>query len=168
MAPYQTYQNNNGNRGTLSFSNKPRFAQNASNSAGKGDKEASRPLPEFNLSNLTKELFDSIADDCAKIIANKEDKNYKKNQSTQIRRFYDELAMWNERADSDDKFEEILPFVYMIKSKVAYAKGRDTVDATFQNFISKTISQINDRKTLNHAKLFMEAVMGFYKQYRTK
>lgn len=165
MAPYQTYPNNYGNRGTLSLSNKQRFAQNASNSAGKGDKEASRPLPEFNLSNLTKELFDSTADKCAETISQSASTV---NQSTQIRRFYDELAMWNERADSDDKFEEILPFVYMIKSKVAYAKGRGTVDATFQNFISKTICQINDRKTLKHAKLFMEAVMGFYKQYRTK
>ena len=124
---------------------------------------AERSLPDFNLSNLTKELFDSIADKCAQIIAAS---SVSINKPTQIRRFYDELVMWNERVDSDEKFTEVLPFVYMIKSKVAYAKGRKNVDETFQKFIDKTIGQIVDRKTLNNAKLFMEAVMGFYKQYK--
>lgn len=124
---------------------------------------AERSLPDFNLSNLTKELFDAIADKCAQIIAAS---SVSINKPTQIRRFYDELVMWNERADSDEKFTEVLPFVYMIKSKVAYAKGRKNVDETFQKFIDKTIGQIGDRKTLNNAKLFMEAVMGFYKQYK--
>ena len=54
----------------------------------------------------------------------------------------------------------------MMKSKVAYAKGRKNVDATFQNFINTLIGQIDDQKTLNNAKLFMEAMMGFYKQYK--
>ena len=125
---------------------------------------AERSLPDFNLSNLTKELFDTIADKCAKIIAASSDSI---NKPTQIRRFYDELVMWNDRAAVSEKaFTDALPFVYMIKSKVAYAKGRKTVDLTFQDFINKTINQINDRKTLNNAKLFMEAVMGFYKQYK--
>ncbi len=124
---------------------------------------AERSLPDFNLSNLTKELFDTIADKCAQIIAAS---SVSINKPTQIRRFYDELVMWNERVDSDEKFTEVLPFVYMIKSKVAYAKGRKNVDETFQKFIDKTIGQIVDRKTLNNAKLFMEAVMGFYKQYK--
>lgn len=125
---------------------------------------AERSLPDFNLSNLTKELFDTIADKCAKIIAASSDSI---NKPTQIRRFYDELVMWNDRAAVSEKaFTDALPFVYMIKSKVAYAKGRKNVDETFQKFIDKTIGQIVDRKTLNNAKLFMEAVMGFYKQYK--
>lgn len=125
---------------------------------------AERSLPDFNLSNLTKELFDTIADKCAQIIAASSDSI---NKPTQIRRFYDELVMWNERAAVSEKaFTDALPFVYMIKSKVAYAKGRKNVDETFQKFIDKTIGQIVDRKTLNNAKLFMEAVMGFYKQYK--
>ncbi len=129
-----------------------------------GASVAERSLPDFNLSNLTKELFDTIADKCAKIIAASSDSI---NKPTQIRRFYDELVMWNDRAAVSEKaFTDALPFVYMIKSKVAYAKGRKNVDETFQKFIDKTIGQIVDRKTLNNAKLFMEAVMGFYKQYK--
>lgn len=125
---------------------------------------AERSLPDFNLSNLTKELFDTTADKCAQIIAASSDSI---NKPTQIRRFYDELVMWNDRAAVSEKaFTDALPFVYMIKSKVAYAKGRKNVDETFQKFIDKTIGQIVDRKTLNNAKLFMEAVMGFYKQYK--
>lgn len=157
------YQHNNGNRRTLSLPNKPQSPQNASNCVRK-DKEQSRPLPEFHLAPLTKELFDTIADECAKTISETVKKEV--NRATQIRRFYDELVMWNDRADSDEKFTEVLPFVYMIKSKVAYAKGRATVDSTFQEFINETIGQIDNRETLNNAKLFMEAVMGFYKQYK--
>ena len=160
------YPNNTFNhRSTLNLQNRQQPARQQASSR-QNDKDAPRPLPEFNLTNLTKELFDEIANECAETISFT--KKSTVNQSTQIRRFYDELVMWNDRADSDEKFTEVLPFVYMIKSKVAYAKGRDNVDSTFQDFINKTINQINDRKTLNNAKLFMESVMGFYKQYKTK
>lgn len=161
------YPNNTFNhRSTLNLQNRQQPARQQACTSRQNDKDAPRPLPEFNLTNLTKELFDEIANKCAETISFTPKSTV--NQSTQIRRFYDELVMWNNRADSDEKFTEVLPFVYMIKSKVAYAKGRDNVDSTFQDFINKTINQINDRKTLNNAKLFMESVMGFYKQYKTK
>lgn len=164
MTPYNNYY---GNQGTLRTPNRPAPAQSSTGFNRQDNKDTSRPLPDFDLANLSKELFDTIADNCAKTINDSTKDTV--NQSTQIRRFYDELVMWNERAqDSDLAFKEALPFIYMIKSKVAYAKGRGTVDATFKDFINKTINQIDSRKTLNHAKLFMEAVMGFYKQYRTK
>lgn len=54
----------------------------------------------------------------------------------------------------------------MMKSKAAYAKGRKNIDATFLQFIKDLINQIKDKETLNNAKLFMEAMMGFYKQYK--
>lgn len=121
---------------------------------------AVQSLPNFDLKTLTKELFDKTADEWAQRISNK-------NKPTQLRRFYDELIMWNERASvSDQAFQDALPFVYMMKSKVAYAKGRQYVDWIFQDFINKMINQIENRETLNNAKLFMEAVMGFYKQYK--
>ena len=126
-----------------------------------------RTLPPFDINNLNKELFDKIADECAKIIAG--DKYNKKNKTTQIRRFYDELVMWEERASgSEEAYKNAEPFIFMIKSKVAYAKGRDTVDGTFKNFMDKVINKISDTKSLKNAKMFMEAVMGFYKSYRPK
>lgn len=119
---------------------------------------------EFKLDSVNKELFDTTAEKCARILANN-----KSNKSTQLRRFYDELVMWYERANSDDEaFQNALPFIFMMKSKVAYAVGRDNVNKDFQNFMNCLIDQITNRKILKNAKLFMEAVMGFYKQYRPK
>ena len=172
MAPYQN--NSFNNRGTPQFSNKPAQSQSWNRPTGQaqlqGGNRPSRPedtpriLPTFDIKTLTKELFDTIADKCAKTISESSDSV---NKPTQLRRFYDELVMWNERAaKSEQSFKDALPVVYMMKSKVAYAKGRKNVDSTFQEFINKTIDQINDQKTLNNAKLFMEAMMGFYKQYK--
>lgn len=139
---------------------------------------SSRNPLDFNIKTLSKDLFDKTAEAWAKEIAYKKEGNIfktdpkgrlmnSKNMPTQLRRFYDELVMWNERAAQSDKaFQDALPFVYMMKSKVAYAKGRKNVDATFQQFINTLINQIDDQKTLNNAKLFMEAMMGFYKQYK--
>ena len=160
MTPFQN--NSYGNRGTLQFSDRSRPTQTTSRQPKPED--TSKPLPAFDIKTLTKELFDSTADKCAKTISDSSDNV---NKPTQLRRFYDELVMWNERAAQSDKaFQDALPFVYMMKSKVAYAKGRKNVDATFQNFINTLIGQIDDQKTLNNAKLFMEAMMGFYKQYK--
>ena len=126
--------------------------------------DAARSLPAFDIKTPTKELFDTLAHKCAKTIAESSDSI---NKPTQLRRFYDELVMWNERAAiSDEAFQNALPFVYMMKSKAAYAKGRKNVDETFKSFLFTIINQINDQKTLNNAKLFMEAMMGFYKQYK--
>ena len=120
-------------------------------------------LPDFNIKVITKDLFDKTADSCAKILS--DDK--RTNKGTQLRRFYDELVLWYEKVGSDDEaFKNYLPFIYMMKSKVAYAKGRKNVNEEFQNFMKKLIDQITDRTTLKNAKLFMEAMMGFYKQYR--
>lgn len=122
----------------------------------------SEKLPTFTLDTVTTELFDTTADKTASIISNS-----KVNNSSQLRRFYDELLLWYERANVDDEaFKSTLPFIYMMKSKVAYAVGRKNVDEIFQAFMNNLINQIKDRKTLKNAKLFMEAVMGFYKQHR--
>ena len=127
--------------------------------------EESPKMPSFDIKNLSKELFDEIADECAKIIS--ESKKKETNKSTQLRRFYDELVLWDERAGiSEEAFKNALPFIFMIKSKVAYAKGRGTVDYVFQEFMNRLIDQITDIKTLKNAKLFMEAMMGFYKSYK--
>jgi len=128
--------------------------------------EVTTPLPAFNLAQISKELFDTIADECANkiAIANQEGKN----KPTQLRRFYDELVLYYDRIEDESSFNDALPFIYMIKSKIAYAKGRGNVDIIFQTFMNNLINQIKDIQTLKNAKLFMEAVMGFYKSYAKK
>lgn len=110
------------------------------------------------------EIFSDIAQRAAKYI--KTNKNV--NKTTQLRKFYDELAMWNDRVqlvreNKTGKFQELMPFIKMLKAKVAYAEGRKHVDKSFSEVFNRCIDQINNVETLRDAKLFMEAVMGFCK-----
>lgn len=123
---------------------------------------------DIRLTNIPPTLFSDIAQDKARTIA--EAGAGKKNKSTQLRRFYDELVMWYERvqfertpAERQAKYQEVAPFIQMLVAKVAYAKGREHVDECFETLFSHVIRQISDADSLRHAKLFMEAFMGFYK-----
>ncbi len=103
--------------------------------------------------------------------------NQAKNKSTQLRKFYDELVMWTDKVHAIGKLElgqksccvraaryrDCAPFIKMMNAKVAYARGRGHVDECFEQMFSYLIRQITDAETLKHAKLFMEAFMGFYK-----
>lgn len=118
---------------------------------------------------LPETLFDVIAQEKARFIkANCRDTN----KSTQLRKFYDELVMWYDKvafeqtADGKaDKYKELAPYIKMMNAKVAYAEGRKPalVDSNFREMFTHVIRQINSPDTLKHAKLFMEAFMGFYK-----
>ena len=117
---------------------------------------------------LAEELFASIASEkAAKVFQAGEGR---KNKSTQLRKFYDELVMWFEKVNLErtkeakaSKYSEVAPFIKMMIAKVAYAKGREHVDECFEQLFSHLIKQITDAESLKHAKLFMEAFMGFYK-----
>lgn len=100
-----------------------------------------------------------------------------KNKSTQLRKFYDELVMWADKVQTvvklepgqknrdvrEERYRQSVPFIKMMNAKVAYAKGRGHVDESFEAMFSHCIKAISDAETLKHAKLFMEAFMGFYK-----
>ncbi|MCI7719053.1 type III-A CRISPR-associated protein Csm2 [[Pasteurella] aerogenes] len=110
------------------------------------------------------EIFSDIAKQAAVLIKSNKDKN----KTTQLRKFYDELAMWNERVqlareNKEAKFQELAPFIKMLKAKVAYAEGRKHIDKNFSDVFNRCIDQVNNAETLRDAKLFMEAVMGFCK-----
>ena len=109
-------------------------------------------------------LYSDIAKEAAKTLGAAPQH---KNSPTQLRRFYDELVMLQEKVGSDhDRFEQQLPFIQMLKAKVAYAKGRDKVDENFEILLRKVVDEVKDPGTLKQAKLFMEAFMAFYKVYR--
>ncbi len=110
---------------------------------------------------VSKELFDKVAEQLAKTLA---DTKREVNKPTQIRRFYDELMMWDAKASQNpDKFDEYLPFIRMLNAKVAYAEGRGHVDENFTRFMRHALAQVKDAKTLHTFKLFFEAMLGFYK-----
>ncbi|MBF0177537.1 MAG: type III-A CRISPR-associated protein Csm2 [Magnetococcales bacterium] len=91
------------------------------------------------------------------------------NKSTQLRRFYDEICMWAEKVgDKKEKYDELIPFIRMLNAKTAYAYGRkELVDKSFVELMDKCLKQVTDPKTLQRFKLFMEAIMGFYKEKRS-
>lgn len=133
-------------------------------------------INDINFSKpLNGNLFSDIAESVAysiKYTTNREGKTVKnqKNKNAQLRKFYDELVMWNDKVQQDRvdrkvKFEELLPFIKMLKAKVAYASGRGHVDTNFKDIFYRCIDQIESDESLKYSKLFMEAVMGFCKSY---
>jgi CRISPR type III-A-associated protein Csm2 len=140
------------------------------------------------------ELFNETAKKIAKELANptilKEEKKWnehtrkneyvwevkkidKANKISQIRKFYDEVCMWESKIKDEKTFSEILPFIKMLNAKAAYARGREHVDDKFVAFISTCLSQIKECnqegiKAYKNFRTFFEAFYGFYKAERPK
>jgi CRISPR-associated protein Csm2 len=109
-------------------------------------------------------LYSDIAEDAAKAVAGERGRTNPKNKPSQLRRFYDELVALQEKVrDHQTRFDEQLPFVQMLKAKVAYAKGREKVDDAFVSLLNRVVEQAQDCAKLKQARLFMEAFMAFYK-----
>jgi CRISPR-associated protein Csm2 len=119
----------------------------------------------IQFADIDAELFNEVANATAKSIAECRDRNA--NKSTQIRKFYDELCMWEERVRlNPGKFSENLPFIKMINAKAAYANGRKLVDDNFSALIEHCVKQVNTPQDLKTFKTFFEAFLGFLKRYR--
>lgn len=140
-------------------------------SGGRRDHPAPHaPHPAFDVTRirftqpLDPELFNSIAEAAAKAVG----ANHRSNKPSQLRRFYDELMLWESRvARQQGRFDEYLPFIRMINAKVAYARGRNQlVDDQFVTLMQHTLKQITDAQSLTICKLFWEAFLGFYKKIR--
>lgn len=123
-------------------------------------------LTPIQFANKSADLFDEVARETAECIA----QNRKGNKSTQLRKYYDEICMWDQKIrQHPDNYAEYLPLIKMLNAKVAYAKGRDLVDQNFIDLIRHCLSQVTaDKKTFETCKLFFEAFMGFYKMYQPK
>ena len=137
-------------------------------------------LQEIDLKNLKPDIFSDIAKNAAEFIKPRAVyderqrreviRNRDANKSTQLRKLYDELAMWDDKIHRQlgeekqkEEYEKSAPFIHMLKAKVAYAKGREHVNEDFLNLFNHMIGQIDSPKTLRHAKLFFEAVIAFRK-----
>lgn len=123
---------------------------------------------DIRLKDIPATLFSDIAQEKARTVH--EGRGRDNNKSTQLRKFYDELVMWFEKVqfertpkEREAKYAEVAPFIQMLVAKVAYAKGRGHVDDNFEKLFAHLIREIQDVSSLKHAKLFMEAFMGFYK-----
>lgn len=68
----------------------------------------------------------------------------------------------------DEEFEKILPYLKMLNAKAAYAQGRGLVSKNFKDFISNSLTKINDKDDFEAFAGFFESFMGFYKFYDEK
>lgn len=91
--------------------------------------------------------------------------------STQLRRVFDEVKRYERLlSGTDAKWEEQLPYIKMIKSKVAYtvaraAKTKPKERGVYKNleaFISSGINLIKTEKDYHVFVSLFEAVYGFY------
>lgn len=83
-------------------------------------------------------------------------------KKTQARNFY-EKVLELESMSKTHEWEEVLPFVKMLNSKVAYGVSRKVVSFEFQEMMETCIKQVNKPEDLKVFKLFFEAVLGFFK-----
>jgi CRISPR-associated protein Csm2 len=113
---------------------------------------------------LFAETAQSAADTC-------NDEKKRKNRPAQIRRFYDELVLWDAKVNFRDKperaqaFTEARPYIQMIRAKLAYSLGRELISKGFYEIFNSLIRQIDSPETLRNAKLFFEAYLGFAKAF---
>jgi len=117
---------------------------------------------------LDADLFAAVAERCARTVGLRDEEHPRKeNKPSQLRKFYDELVMWDERVRAEpQKFAEFLPFIRMLNAKVAYAKGRDLVDANYEALMNHCLKEVTNAETLHLCKTFFEAFMGYYKVVR--
>jgi len=112
--------------------------------------------------NLNSNLFSDLAEKLIKEISR--NSRGETNKTTQLRKFYDELVMWADKVGEDkDSFKKAEPFIQMIRAKAAYAKGRKYIDYNFYSILDDLIRKIKDPLSLQHAKLFFEAMLGYKK-----
>ncbi|MBF0345883.1 MAG: type III-A CRISPR-associated protein Csm2 [Nitrospirae bacterium] len=119
---------------------------------------------------INPDLFSGKADEIAKkLTSDRKESRDKSNKSSQIRKFYDEVIMFNRRVkDNPSEFEKILPYLQMLNAKAAYAEGRELISSGFKEFIKKNITQVTEAKDLDVFASFFEAIMGYYKYYNPK
>ena len=122
---------------------------------------------KINFKDLDPELFNETAKFYAEKIASVRKGNSDRlNSPTQLRKFYDELCMWDAKVNMDEKsFQECRPFILMLNAKAAYANGRKPplVDNGYVTLLGDCLNQVETAKEFRTCKVFMEAFMGFYK-----
>lgn len=138
--------------------------------------EMANLLKRVDFVNINSELYDAIAEQCSQEVA-RTGSMERRNKSSQLRRFYDEIVMWDQRIrqlKEDERARvygsQYLPLIKMLNAKAAYAESRELVDRNFVELLRRGLSQLTPEHpaAFYNFKLFMEAFMGFYKLHGPK
>ncbi|MHB1661180.1 MAG: type III-A CRISPR-associated protein Csm2 [bacterium] len=149
--------------------------QNRNASSGGGNKgfnaerRQEHPVPpvsielyEGNDKNKIKlDLFDVQAEKAAKEIIGEH-----KNKINQIRIFYNQFIVLNEKINNvEDNFRKQLPYIKMIKARAKYSKGRKNIGGYFENFLIKCVDKVNTLQDFKLICSFFETVVGYATYY---
>lgn len=119
------------------------------------------------------DLFSVEAEKIGKDLINKTSNKFKGRGSveisvTQLRKFFDDVKAVQrylyqfEGEAREDAFRRKLPEIMMLKAKVSYARGRDTVTEEFREFIEKNMDAVKNIKDFEVFCKFFEAVYGYF------
>ena len=104
------------------------------------------------------DMFGDMANDVAKKLEND------KITTTQFRQFYDKILELNSKAQNFTPIEfrvRILPFIKMLKSKVAYSFSREHSGENFKLLMDNSINKVNSKDELQNFKYFLESIIGY-------
>ncbi len=164
----QEPRHGNPNRPSATVTTRSSASRDSRGGSGGDYRDRNRDEPTLDtrkivFAPLDADLFNGVARQVAETIA----ENRNANKPSQIRKFYDELCLWETKVNLEPaRFDDYLPFILMLNAKAAYAKGRRLVDANFVKLIGDSLKQVKDPDTLRICKLFFEAFLGFYKELR--
>jgi CRISPR-associated protein Csm2 len=128
---------------------------------------------KFDTEQPDAQLFNQTAEQVAIVFLREQlnqkgrDDNKDKNNSTQLRRFYDEVVAFHSKiGDSDERFSREQAFLYMLNAKAAYAVGRELVSKDFAEWLKDCLKATVNARSMNNFKLHFEAVLGFIRAER--
>lgn len=123
--------------------------------------------------NLRADLLDGIARGFGKQFARQD-----RVSNAQLRRFYGDVKELQKEIGADAEaarelqagprqeagpaFRRYEARIRMLKSKVAYAAGRRTIPAEFEQFVSKCIDQVDSLPAFEAYITFFESVVGYF------
>lgn len=134
---------------------------NHNNKNSNNETQSIKPyLKELTKDNLA-DMINKNADVIAKIIKQGE------NSYTQVRKFYNELLLLQKQAQGNQnnvdsgEFEKVLPMIYLVKSKAAYARGKKNINDNLLSFLVFYIEKIKNIEQLKYFMLYFEAILGY-------
>ena len=127
---------------------------------------SAKKLPLFTEDGkaINKDLCDSLAWKQIQMFLDDTDRGrVRQNSMTQVRRFFGEMKGLYNRVRNGESYARIFPLIKMMKSKAAYASGRNTITYKFKDFIFLLVDSVTEEeRTFEAVMLHFEAVFGFF------
>ena len=94
-------------------------------------------------------------------------------KTTQLRKFFDSIRTIKEKL-KEDSWNEVEPKFYLLKPKIAHARGRNLIPEEFYEFLKVCMRKVDigdeSEKKENFEKMveFLEAVVAYHRYYNPR